>query len=370
MTDRSVVHGRQETGISVPAGITRGGGPGDDTLVGTTLVDTLRGGGGDDLVVGGNGDDTLTGGVGDDKIWGERITISRDETIDPPDAFADYGDDRIWGGDGDDSVFAGNGNDTLFAGSGNDFALGESSSSYVGEDFPIGTGEDVFYGGYGDDVLLGIAGDDQLKGGRGNDHLDGESDNDTLWGGDGDDHLIGDYYADDISAGFDLLYGGNGNDSLTDDGGALFFGGRGDDILRSDGDFDAIVPRLYGGDGDDSLIGMYSDMGFVFVGGDGDDWIGLREHSRAYGGTGRDLFQLEGYQDRSRISDFNVEEDRLVFDSGGTADGVQVDVELVERGPGRLDDVRVQIVRDGRYVVQDVLLVGLDTAAGVTVEII
>lgn len=369
MTSRFTSCGLRENGMSTPMSITRGGGADDDTLLGTTLLDTLRGGGGDDLVVGGNGDDTLTGGVGDDAIWGERVTQSVGETIDPPDASADHGDDRIWGGDGADSVYAGNGSDTLFAGNGDDFALGESSRRYFGERFPIGTGEDVFYGGDGDDVLLGIAGDDQLNGGRGNDHLDGESGNDTLWGGDGDDHLIGDYYADDISAGFDLLYGGNGNDSLSDDGGALFFGGRGDDILHADGNFDAAAPRLYGGDGDDSLIGMYSDAGFVFVGGDGDDWIGLREHSRAYGGAGHDLFQLAGYQGRSRIGDFNAGEDRLAFDSGGDAENLRIDVALVERGPDRLDDVRVQIVRDGRYVVHDVLLVGLDTAAGVSVEI-
>jgi Ca2+-binding RTX toxin-like protein len=61
--------------MTSPNGITRGGGPDDDTLIGGVLVDTLRGSGGDDLVVGGNDNDTLTGSSGNDVIWGERIIV-------------------------------------------------------------------------------------------------------------------------------------------------------------------------------------------------------------------------------------------------------------------------------------------------------
>jgi hypothetical protein len=87
-------------------------------------------------------------------------------------------------------------------------------------------------------------------------------------------------------------------------------------------------------------------------------------------GAGADLFVLWGSKTgvRKRIADFDPTEDSLRFDYGGTISGVTI--EEVDRGPGRLGDARVRIELLGGVVAQDVLLVGLDDAIGVTVEIV
>lgn len=80
-------------GIAAPAGITRNGTAGNDTLAGGAGRDTLsgfagadllQGWAGDDRLYGGGGNDTLVGGAGADRLWGER------------------GNDRLTGGDGAD----------------------------------------------------------------------------------------------------------------------------------------------------------------------------------------------------------------------------------------------------------------------------
>lgn len=138
------------------AGIIRGGGAGDDTLVGSGSADTLRGGGGDDLVIGGNGDDSLTGGAGSDEIWGERIvSLIEAGWMEPPDAGLDFGRDVIWGGDGDDRIRPGMGGDTVFGGRGDDVLVGGD-----GDDLLDLAGAARAYGGDGADLFL-LAGDDE-----------------------------------------------------------------------------------------------------------------------------------------------------------------------------------------------------------------
>ncbi|MBK6808172.1 MAG: hypothetical protein IPG81_04575 [Sandaracinaceae bacterium] len=70
-----------------------------------------------------------------------------------------------------------------------------------------GAGSDVIYGGDGADTLNGGTGNDLLFGGDGNDTLNGGSGNDTLHGDAGDDELNG-------NADRDNLFGGAGDDSL------------------------------------------------------------------------------------------------------------------------------------------------------------
>jgi Ca2+-binding RTX toxin-like protein len=87
------------------------------TMVGTTLTergggsgnDTLIGGAGNDRLAGDAGDDSLVGGAGNDRLAG------------------DAGDDSLVGGAGRDTLSGGAGNDTLAGGSGADvfvFAVG------------------------------------------------------------------------------------------------------------------------------------------------------------------------------------------------------------------------------------------------------
>ncbi len=91
-------------------------------------------------------------------------------------------------------------------------------------------------GGNGNDTLTGNGGNDILIGGNGQDTLIGNGGNDTLIGGNGTDLLLG-------NAGDDLLYGGNGTDTLE------------------------------GGLGNDTLTGGYGGDVFVFASGDGTDTI-------------------------------------------------------------------------------------------------
>lgn len=78
------------------------GGPGPDTLKGTSNGDELSGRGGDDTLRGRGGNDKLRGGSGDDELKGAK------------------GRDRMIAGGGDDVLIGGKGRDTLNPGKGVD----------------------------------------------------------------------------------------------------------------------------------------------------------------------------------------------------------------------------------------------------------
>lgn len=104
-----------------------------------------------------------------------------------------------------------------------------------------------------------------INGTTGNDRVGGTRDADQINGLDGDDRLVG-------RNGDDVLEGGNGNDTV--------LGGNGDDVLVGGADND----RLIGGAGADTFV-------FGAQAGDGD-------------------------RDRDVITDFNVDEDSIVFEAG------------------------------------------------------
>jgi Ca2+-binding RTX toxin-like protein len=134
-------------------------------------------------VTGANGDDTLTGSEGVDRMFGNG------------------GNDWIDGGAGDDSVDGESGNDYIAAGDGNDLVFG-------------GAGDDQLFGEAGNDTLRGESGNDQLFGGEGNDRVSGDAGSDTLNAGAGNDVLEGGAGNDFIRAGLgdDILTGGTGAD--------------------------------------------------------------------------------------------------------------------------------------------------------------
>jgi Ca2+-binding RTX toxin-like protein len=157
----------------------------------------------DQTIIGSSGVDSISGGSLNDAIIG------------------DAGDDILSGNDGHDSLSGGAGNDTLSGGAGNDYLSGgdgqDSLSGGIGNDtIDGGAGDDLVDGSSGDDVVLGGEGNDQVYGGAGDDRLEGGAGNDLLTGGAGNDVLFGD-------AGDDRLIGGSGNDSLV--------GGEGIDIF-------------------------------------------------------------------------------------------------------------------------------------------
>jgi Ca2+-binding RTX toxin-like protein len=162
----------------------------------------------------------------------------------------------------------------------------------------VGAIENVLYGGPLGDVLEGADGDDRLGGGGGNDVLAGSGGSDQIIGGADDDQLAG-------GSGGDFLDGGLGADS--------FSGGPGTDradystysqpvvvtvgsLLGADdgpaGEHDTVgsdVEDVYGGSGDDLLIGRYGAVN-QFRGGAGDDQLfGAGGADLLIGGSGRDL---------------------------------------------------------------------------------
>lgn len=196
------------------------------------------------------------------------------------DAFGTGGEDAQTGTFNDDMVTGGSGQDALFGDEGDDTLAADA-------------GNDELHGDTGNDDLRGEAGIDFLDGGEGNDTLDGGGDRDLLFGGDGDDVLYGGGANDFLQggAGADMLNGGSGNDVL--DG--VFSHGTSD---QDDGDV------LWGGDGDDTLIVGQNDV--------------------AHGGDGADTFIsgsfIETAEVAGRVEDFDPGADRIevIFDPAET----------------------------------------------------
>ncbi len=137
-----------------------------------------------------------------------------------------------------------------------------------------------------------------------------------IYGYDGDDGItigagiIGCYV--DAGAGNDVIYGGDGNDTITSGGGKdKAFGGIGDDRVAGNGGHDMLFgepgkDRLYGGDGNDTLDGgsstdrMWGDAGNnTYYGQGGDDYIYARNTlaDAVFGGTGTDHAQADNGSD-------------------------------------------------------------------------
>jgi Ca2+-binding RTX toxin-like protein len=157
---------------------------GDDTVNGDAGDDVLIGGFGNDVLNGLAGNDKLRGGPGDDTLTGD-VNGSGDLT-----SF-----DRLWGGSGNDKLYGGDSRDRIWGGDGNDMAWG-------------GNGDDLMGGGPGDDLQWGGAGDDTIYAGQGQDQSWGEDGNDTLWA-----LARKDVTGPDDTQG-DTLHGGNGNDTF------------------------------------------------------------------------------------------------------------------------------------------------------------
>src|SRR5262249_34709510 len=89
----------------------------------------------------------------------------------------------------------------------------------------------LLFGGDGNDTLTGGSGNEQVFGPAGNDVLLGKGGNDFLFGGDGNDTLTG-------GTGNDQVFGQGGNDLMIwnpGDGTALNEGGDGNDTVEVNG---------------------------------------------------------------------------------------------------------------------------------------
>ena len=287
------------------------GGPGDDTLHNPTPVrGDLRGGPGNDhidsdraipMVQGGDGDDVIVGGVAglggiDAGPGNDRITSPEAVTV--------------MGGEGDD-VIAATGPRYTFQ------ELQTVLNGGAGADRITGTGRlDSIDGGAGDDTIAAGTGNDTVVGGSGTDSLDGGAGTDVLSFGSETRPVIadlGDPAPDGVAgelespAGFEVLRGGAGDDSLT---GTILQGGAGDDPLTGTGDADDLggdqgEDTIDGLGGDDRLSGSdttdtRSDLDRdVLRGGPGDDFLEGENGDELDGGAGND--QLSSFLARDVV---------------------------------------------------------------------
>jgi len=181
------------------------------------------------------------------------------------------GADDIHGGLGEDTLIGASLGDTISGGSDDDLIYGGAGPggvpsgiiSFYDEDGnrfdqfgnPLPEDDDILFGGDGNDTLDGSAGYDSLSGGAGDDTLHGGSGKDWLSGDAGDDVLHGGKHDDTV-------FGGEGNDLLEGDGGKdILFGGHGDDTVLG-GDWDDVISGdggtdyLSGGLGNDNIFGV------------------------------------------------------------------------------------------------------------------
>lgn len=117
--------------------VVKNGGPGDDTLRGTSARDHLDGKKGDDKVYGRGGsdglyghfgDDYIQGGAGDDHLDGSSFRIVEGDIIV---GIEDQGSDSMHGGTGDDTLQGRVGPDTLFSDAGVDIIFGNEGRDLI-----------------------------------------------------------------------------------------------------------------------------------------------------------------------------------------------------------------------------------------------
>jgi len=266
---------------------------GNDTLDGNAVSnemhggngnDTLNGNDGNDILSGDAGGDTLSGGLGDDRIFAAQPWVEKTHVPDIASGM-DRGTevDTLSGGDGNDALYAGNG-DNVDGGAGVDTLYLSERNATSGVHLDLSsTASQVVAGG----VITGV----ELLG-----RFDGSDFADTVVAGTaGTLHYTS---WDTIGS----VYGYGGDDKLT----AGFY-----------------APNLYGGDGNDTLIGVatsYSNQSLL-IGGAGADTITAGPSgsllSSADGTTDNGLYYFAGGQ----LSTPVVSPNQLpVFDHGSEVD--------------------------------------------------
>jgi Ca2+-binding RTX toxin-like protein len=296
------------------------GGSGDDKLYGWDGNDFLTGGEGNDELNGWNGNDLLRGSNGNDFIDGGKdydIALYSGRSTDYGVSFTTFGNVQVTGSEGTDTLVSIE--RIYFDGDGGfyDVHTGDSSNNTLTADPNIWS---LLWGGDGNDTLTGSNLKDTLTGGNGNDTLIGGKGYDVatyfgqstaykvgftnsgkirLTGSEGTDVLSGIeriYFNSD--GGFYDVHVGDGTDNtLTADPNvwSLLWGDDGNDTLT-------------GGNGNDLLAGSNGDD--TLVGGNGNDTlIGGNDNDVLYGDVGADKFRFEFQSEGiDLIKDFNRSE--------------------------------------------------------------
>ncbi|MCB1490236.1 MAG: M10 family metallopeptidase C-terminal domain-containing protein [Rhodobiaceae bacterium] len=267
----------------------------NDTLFGNQDDNVLRGGSGNDQLRGLNGADELMGEAGDDWLYVDSL-----DTV----ATGGSGTDRLMVvnangvtnavGLNEIEIATGNAGDDTFDGTGATVALTLRGLS----------GNDVLTGGSEDDNIFGGAGADQLFGGDGLDRLRIDENDTVIDGGAGDeDRVIALQLAtaltgvtvDMAASNVEVAYGAMHDDTFDGSGSVValsLYGGNGQDVL-------------IGGSANDHLFGDNNDtaQGDILNGGQGNDH--LRGGENGPGGFAeRDQFVFDDDWGDDRIFDF------------------------------------------------------------------
>lgn len=367
---------------------------GNDTLIGNAGNDTLDGGAGTDTLTGGTGNDTYILGSAADVLTEnsaegtdavvleyatssytlaanfENLTIN----VDPPAGVNSYYgnsadnviinnglDAYIYGGDGNDTIYgdthAGvDGTAQLFGGNGNDTLIGSGQNA------------DDLYGQAGDDVLVGSVSNgpghsDIISGGTGTDMADFSNATVDLtvdltttaiqnigWG---PKHVFSD---------IENFTSGSGNDTITGTSGTnTIYGGGGADVL--DGGDDLTFDFLYGGTGNDQLIGNdWASNGDGLYGGDGDDVItGKAGADWTVTGTGNDTIVFADGGDGDTITDFaaGAATDDVIDLSGITNTAMDSYAEVSAAATDNGTDTTIDFGSGDTIVLKDVVVADL-----------
>lgn len=243
----------------------------NDAYLGSTVTNFIFGNDGDDVlsgsknndhIYGGFGNDTLNGNAGNDMYYFELF----------------HGNDIIYDTNGDNKIVFTEGLDfddyNISVGVNGGFNLTNKYTDetislpdfltnplnydfiFEGESQTLGGGEsrEVIEGTDSDDYLEAGDGFNVFYGGDGNDTLAGGANMDFMYGENGDDLLLG-------RNGVNVLFGGAGNDTIYDgDDGSYLNGGDGDDSLYGGGGADV----LDGGAGNDYLQGDHGGDTYIF----------------------------------------------------------------------------------------------------------
>lgn len=278
---------------------------GHDSLIATSGADQLNGGLGNDNLQGGHGndiyyyymghgDDKILDSLGSDKIvFGAGITLADIEFVREGNQNLRLDIDASVGG-GSILII------DMYEAYSSDWVV-ESLEFADGSTYDFITYDPIHNGTDGDDTLNGTrtgpggTGIDTIYGHGGDDYINGyhggngySSVENYLYGGDGNDTIIGD-------RGVDTIYGDDGDDILKGNNGAdLLYGGAGADDIRGQNGED----QIWGGDGDDIITGG---LGIDVIYGDaGSDTIdGEEEEDIIYGGDGDDI--LSGGDDNDLL---------------------------------------------------------------------
>ncbi len=236
--------------------------------------------------------------------------------------FGTSGAERIEGTSDDDKFNGYGGADTVHGLEGNDtisiYQLSDEVGLWKGfgqagaDHLTVHAPEFLLYGGAGDDDLRcwdNASGDSRMFGGGGNDYLQaaGIQHGLGLFGGAGNDRIIGTYNDDTIKGGW-------GHDDLNGD--------QGNDVIKGGGHGDLIhggygQDLIWGGRGADTLYGN-DDVGErdKIHGNAGHDTFYFGANDVVWGGTGQDDFFVAG----GRIKDFQPGIDKIFIDYYNTPD--------------------------------------------------